>query len=157
MYAYPSRFVRQLLLPGRRRSGVKVPCSISYRVQVSLTHRPPSRTDTDEIDGSFKYQDVPYLVEARWRKEQPNQTDFAGFLAKVHQRFQGTRGLFVSIAGFRSEVVDMFDRRGYSILLMDGSDLALILEEQVGLTETLDLKLERATTYGHIYFRLVDR
>jgi hypothetical protein len=122
-----------------------------------IPYRPPTRTTTDEVDGSFIYKEMPYLVEARWRSQLPGQTDLAGFHAKVEQRLRGTRGLFVSIPGFHADVVSVFDRRGYPLLLMDGADLSLILEEQIGLAEALDLKLERAAVYGAIYFPLARR
>jgi hypothetical protein len=70
----------------------------------------------------------PYLVEARWRKGQPTEADLAALKTKVDKKITSTRGLFVSILGFRQEVVLEFTRGVTSnIVLMDGMDLLLIL------------------------------
>ena len=142
--------------PQRRGRGLQELLQTLFELH-DITYHPPARTTTDEVDGSFENKNLPYIVEARWRKEHPGQGDLGAFLTKVEQRIGGTRGLFVSIPGFRDEVVSMFDRRGNSLLLMDGPDLILILEEQVTPGAALDLKLRRAQTYGDIYFQLRER
>jgi len=122
-----------------------------------LTYRPPFRTTTDEIDGSFDYQALGYLVEARWRIGTPTQADISGFKDKVAMRLTSTRGLFISMPGFRQEVVDRFGGRESSVIFMDGQDLSLILEGQVSLTDALDLKIRKASQEGVVYFKLADR
>jgi len=71
---------------------------------------------------------------------------------------ESTRGLFVFVAGFRQEVVLQFTQGATSnIILMDGQDLALILEGHVSLTDALDLKIQKAAQEGTIYFPLAER
>lgn len=89
-----------------------------------ITYRPPYKTVTEQIDGSFSFKGFDYLVEARWRKGPPTEADLAALKTKVDKKITSTRGLFVSIAGFRPEVVLEFTRGVTSnMVLMDGVDL----------------------------------
>jgi hypothetical protein len=123
-----------------------------------ITYRRPYRTPTEQIDGHFEFKGFNYLVEARWRREAPNETDLGAFKTKVDKKLSSTRGLFVSLTGFRKEVVLEFTRGVSSnIVLMDGSDLSLILEGHVSLVDALDLKIQKAAQEGIIYFPLARR
>jgi hypothetical protein len=120
-----------------------------------IEYRPPYRTATEQIDGHFRFEGFDYLVEARWRKEPPNFADLAAFKAKVDGKFASTRGLFVSMPGFRDETVSRLAVGATSsILLMDGQDLALILEQLVGLPDALVVKIRKASQEGVIWFPL---
>lgn len=120
-----------------------------------ITYRPPYKTRTEQIDGSFSFKGFDYLVEARWRKGQPTEADLAVLRTKVDKKLTSTRGLFVSIPGFRQEVVFEFTRGVTSnIVLMDGSDLTLILEGRVSLIDALELKVQKAAQEGIILFPL---
>jgi hypothetical protein len=104
--------------------------------------------NTQEIDGHFCFQSFDYLVEAKWRKDQPTEAEIGAFKHKVDGKLQGTRGLFVSATGFRKEVVEKFDERGSSIILMDGADLTHLLEGRVDLRDGLRAKIEAAAQRG---------
>ena len=120
-----------------------------------LQYRRSYRTNTEQIDGSFQFRGFDYLVEARWRQNPPGEADLATLKTKVDKKITSTRGLFVSIAGFRPEVVTEFTRGVSSnIILMDGSDLSLILEGHVSLTDALTIKIEKAAQEGIIYVPL---
>lgn len=120
-----------------------------------ITYRPPYKTVTEQIDGSFSFKGFDYLVEARWRKGPPTEADLAALKTKVDKKITSTRGLFVSIAGFRPEVVLEFTRGVTSnMVLMDGVDLSLILEGRVSLTDALDMKIQKAAQEGIILFPL---
>jgi len=122
-----------------------------------ITYRPPYRTGTEQIDGSFSFKGFDYLVEARWRKGQPTEADLAVLKTKVDKKITSTRGLFVSIPGFRPEVVLEFTRGVTSnIVLMDGVDLLLILEGRVSLIDALDIKIQKAAQEGIILFPLAE-
>ena len=120
-----------------------------------ITYRPPYKTSTEQIDGSFSFKGFDYLVEARWRKGPPTEADLAALKTKVDKKITSTRGLFVSIAGFRPDVVLEFTRGVTSnMVLMDGVDLSLILEGRVSLTDALDMKIQKAAQEGIILFPL---
>ena len=123
-----------------------------------IAYRTPYRTGSEQIDGHFAFRSFDYLVEARWRTALPNQADLGAFKMKIDKKISSTRGLFVSISGFRQEVVDDFNRGVASnIVLMDGQDIALILEGQVSLTDALDMKIQKAAQEGIVYFPLAQR
>lgn len=123
-----------------------------------ITYRRPYRTSTEQIDGHFEFKGFDYLVEARWRASQPTEADLGAFKLKVDKKLTSTRGLFVSMPGFRTEVVMELTRGTSSnIVLMDGSDLALILEGQVSLPDALDLKIQKAAQEGIIFLPLRER
>lgn len=123
-----------------------------------ISYRRPYRTATEQIDGHFEFKGFDYLVEARWRVTQPTEADLAAFKIKVDKKISSTRGLFVSIPGFRPEVVVQFTQGvTSSIVLMDGQDLALILEGQVSLNDALELKIQKAAQEGIVYLPLSQR
>ena len=123
-----------------------------------LSYRRPYRTPTEQIDGHFPFKGFDYLVEARWRTSPPNEADLAAFKIKVDKKITSTRGLFVSIPGYRSEVLLEFTRGVSSnILLADGQDLILILEGHISLTDALELKVQKAAQEGIIFFPLSQR
>lgn len=123
-----------------------------------IAYRPPYRAGSEQIDGHFAFKSFDYLVEARWRSSLPNQADLGAFKMKIDKKISSTRGLFVSISGFRPEVVEEFNRGVASnIVLMDGQDLALILEGHVSLVDALDMKIQKAAQEGIVYFPLGQR
>ncbi len=123
-----------------------------------ITYRRSYRTETEQIDGCFDFKGFDYLVEARWRQGFPIEADLAVLKTKVDKKITSTRGLFVSIPGFRTEVVLEFTRGvSANIVLMDGADLTLILEGHLSLTDALDLKVQKAAQEGVIYFPLAQR
>jgi len=123
-----------------------------------ISYRRPYRTDVEQIDGHFEYKGFDYLVEVRWRKDVPTLQELEAFKSKVDKKLSSTRGLFVSMAGFRPEVVLALTRGPTnSIILMCGNDLALILEGQISLGDALELKIHKAAQEGIVYFPLAAR
>ena len=45
------------------------------------------------------------MIEARWRKDQPNLGDLTAFSGKVTRKIESTRGLFISYPEFRDAVL----------------------------------------------------
>jgi len=118
-----------------------------------ISYRRSYRTVTEQIDGHFKFNEFDYLVEARWRSKPPTESDLGSFKNKVDKKLMSTRGLFLSIVGFRQEVILEFTRGTTSnIILMDGSDLTLIFEGHVSLIDALELKTQKAAQEGIIFF-----
>jgi hypothetical protein len=119
-----------------------------------IPYQPPYRKGTvEETDGFFTFRGFDYLLEARWRKAQPNIGDLRSFSGKVKAKIESTRGLFLSTPGFRDEVVA--EAKGLSnLLLMDGTELAFILEARVSLIEGLQIKLDKAAQKGDLYYSL---
>jgi hypothetical protein len=77
-----------------------------------IEYRKSYRTETQQIDGHFQFQGFDYLVETKWRVDQPTVQEIGGFKCKVDHKFESTKGLFISVVGFRSEVADYFSETG---------------------------------------------
>jgi len=120
-----------------------------------IAYQPPYRKGTvEQTDGFFTFNSFQYLVEARWRKNPPDLGQLTAFSGKVRRKIDSTRGLFVSVAGFRQEVLNEGGSDLLNLILMDGEDLALILEGRISLIEALQLKLDKAAQEGRIFYRL---
>ena len=116
-----------------------------------LDYRKSYRTDTQQIDGYFNLEGFDYLIEAKWRADQPNESEIGGFERKVKTKLESTRGLFVSINGFRDEVIKQFDGKGSNILFMTGEDLIHLLEGRIDLREVLKIKIAKAAQEGKVF------
>lgn len=72
-----------------------------------IQYQPPFRKGTvEQTDGFFTFNSFQYLIEARWRKSPPDLGSLTAFSGKVRRKIDSTRGLFVSVAGYRQEVLD---------------------------------------------------
>jgi len=64
--------------------------------------------------------------------------------------------LFVAVQGVRAEVVSSFSGRGCNIIIVDGYDLAQILEGLVDLRDALKFKIEKAAQEGRAFVSLAE-
>jgi hypothetical protein len=115
-----------------------------------LDYRKSYKTDTQQIDGHFRFESFNYLVEAKWRADQPNESEIGGFERKIETKLESTRGIFVSINGFRNEVIKQFEGKGSKILFMTGEDLIYLLEGRIDLKEALRIKVDKAAQEGKV-------
>lgn len=119
-----------------------------------VSYQPAFRKGTvEQTDGFFTFNSFQYLVEARWRKAPPDLSALTAFSGKVRRKIDSTRGLFVAVAGYRPEVLDEASDL-LNLVLMDGQDLALILEGRISLIEALQLKLDKAAQQGVLFYPL---
>jgi len=112
-----------------------------------IEYRKSYRTDTQQIDGAFRFNGFDYLVEAKWRKGQPTEADIMSFRGKVEGKLESTRGVFVSVPGFRPEVASKFDGRS-NLVLLDGEHLVMVLEGRLSLPDLLEKVISRAAHEG---------
>jgi hypothetical protein len=144
-----AQFTAGLSSENRQRAGYSLEDILVNLFSLSeIEYRKSYRTETQQIDGHFAFQGFDYLVEAKWRSDRPTVQEIGGFKYKVDQKFESTRGLFISVVGFRDEVADHFSESGGNIVLMDGVDLAFILEGRMDLREALRIKIENASRRG---------
>ena len=114
-----------------------------------LDYRKSYKTETQQIDGHFRFEGFDYLVEAKWRADQPNESEIGGFERKLETKLESTRGIFISINGFRNEVIKQFEGRS-KIIFMTGEDLIHLLEGRIDLKEALRIKIEKAAQEGKV-------
>lgn len=120
-----------------------------------LDYRSSYRVGLEQIDGAFRHAGRDFLVEARWRELAPSSNDIFNFAMKVQGKLQGTLGLMITMVPPRPDVLEHVATRTRSVLVMDGCDVALILEGQVSLPEALDYKRQRAAQEGVLFASLV--
>lgn len=119
-----------------------------------IPYQPPYRKGTvEQTDGFFTFDGFQYLIESRWRKAPPPIGELRSFSGKVAAKVESTRGLFVSVAGFREEVLQEA-RTLRNLIYMNGQDLALILEGRPHLPEALQLKIDQAARRGIFFYPL---
>ena len=119
-----------------------------------IEYRKSFRTETQQIDGHFNFLGFDYLVEAKWRQDQPTEQELGAFKHKVDGKLESTRGIFISIPGFRQEVVAQFNGRGPNLILLDGQDLIHVLEGRIDLRDGLKKKIEKAAQEGIVFVTL---
>lgn len=120
-----------------------------------VRYRKSYRADGEQIDGFFNFGGFDYLVEARWRKTQPSLDELLAFKGKVDRKIESTRGVVISVSGFRNDVVERLRQAGpANLVLIDGYDLNLVLEGRVSLIDALQHKTDIAAQEGVVYFSL---
>ncbi len=116
--------------------------------------KPFRKSSVTQTDGFFSFDSFQYLIEARWRKSAPDVAAFNAFGSKIHSTFQSTRGLFLSMAGFRDDAVTESSRTHRNIILMSGAELALILDGRFTFKSALRQKVDEAARTGTLFFDL---
>jgi len=109
------------------------------------------RVNGEQVDGAVKFDGEHYLIEAKWQEAAAANEPVYQFVGKVEGKMYG-RGLFVSIHGFSANVVQSIVLgKALKTILVDGEDLILVLEEQIGFRDLIDRKVKAAQTRGLIY------
>ncbi len=120
-----------------------------------LRYRKSYRAEGEQIDGFFAFGGFDYLVEARWRSEQPTLEDLLAFKGKVDRKIESTRGFFVSVQSFRPDTIQRLREAGpANLILLDGYDLTLIIEGRVSLIDGLQAKIDKASQEGVLHYQL---
>lgn len=109
----------------------------------------------EQIDGSFVFENTDFLFEGKWQEKLVSAEALDSFARKVERKFDA-KGLFLSINGFSSEGIQTHSSGKKVLLLMDGGDLAALLEGRIDLKELLALKRRHAARTGEIYYSYRD-
>ena len=112
------------------------------------------KTDDEQIDGYFCYDNFHYLLETKWVKEQIRQDELAIFDKKIDKKLQSTRGFFLSMNGFTDDAISAYSGHKPRLILMHGEDLTLILDCHILLEDALRAKIENAVKNGNVFFKL---
>jgi len=107
--------------------------------------------NAEQIDGAFFLEGTDYIFEAKWQQQSVSRADLDAFQAKVNRRLDNTLGLFLAINGFSSNAVELFSSSRSGMILMDGGDLAAVLEERIDFVALLIRKKRHASSTGGIY------
>lgn len=116
-----------------------------------LEPRVAYKLESEQIDGSFRLDTDDYILEAKWTQDRAGRPEADLFAAKVRTKGKNAVGLFLSINGFTEDFISRF-REGTPFLTMDGTDLYLILEGRIRLTDVLLSKKRWANDTGSCHF-----
>ena len=106
----------------------------------------------EQIDGAFSFDSTEYLLEAKWEKTPISSNDIYTFAKKVESKLDNTLGLLISMSGFSSEALkSAIQGSRPTFFLMDGQDLAYVLEARVRLDELLKIKKRHASQKGEVF------
>lgn len=106
----------------------------------------------EQIDGSFCLDNEVYLLEAKWQLSPTNKADLVVFNEKVSSKSAFTRGYFISHSGYSPQAVETFNSgRKVHIVLMDGTELAIMLERKIDFKIVLEKKIRCLAEEGNCY------
>lgn len=103
--------------------------------------------EREQIDGSLSFDTDDYIVEARWRADPSSRGDGDIFATKVQRKGKNALGLFISVSGMSSDAIEQYSE-ATPFILLDGSDLYLVLEQRIRLDDLLKLKKRHANETG---------
>ena len=119
-----------------------------------LAPRGAFSTPGEQLDGSITIDGTVLLVEAKWTKEPTSPHEVRDFRSKVHDKLDNTLGLMISMAGFTEQAIEKAAGGGRMLLvLMDGQDLAGVLQGIDDLVDVLRRKLRHAAEEGSPMYR----
>ncbi len=110
----------------------------------------------EQIDGRITFDGRVLLVEARWWEKQVDPREVRDFRTKVHDKLDSTIGLMVSMSGYTESATRTAGEGGrILVVLMDGQDLAPIIQGLQDFTEVLRRKLRHAAEKGEAMYRVI--
>lgn len=121
-----------------------------------LNPRSSFRITGEEIDGAFEFETTQFLLEAKWQKDPMGAAPLDSFSKKVERKLENTLGLFVALNGFTENGLEAFSGTKPSIILMDGEDLAVVLQGLVDFRDLLKRKVRYASQTGDPFLRARD-
>ena len=82
------------------------------------------RVNGEQVDGAVKFDGEHYLIEAKWQEKSASNEPVYQFAGKVAGKLYGC-GLFISVNGFRSEVIrSLVIGKEIQTLFVDGDEIA---------------------------------
>lgn len=115
-----------------------------------LAAREPFKLFGEQIDGSFNLAGETYLLEAKWLNRKVSIAELHGFHGKIEQKAAWARGLFVSFGGFTTQGLDAFGK-GKKLVCMEGREIKIALEREIGIDALIALKVRRAAETGEVF------
>jgi hypothetical protein len=121
-----------------------------------LDPRGSFRVTGEQIDGAFELDGTQFILEAKWEQDRQGAAPLDSFARKVERRLDNTLGAFIALNGFTDDGLAAIRRSRPSVILVDGEDLALVLQGLVDLRDLLKRKLRHAAQTGDPYLHARD-
>ncbi|MFJ2044376.1 hypothetical protein ACIOBL_12255 [Paenibacillus taichungensis] len=107
----------------------------------------------EQIDGAFKFEGWHYIVEMKWTNRVSGIRELDSLYGKISRSGKQTMGVFISINGWSSHVVDLLKQNtDKSIFLMNGYDLRVALSREVDLIKMFHQKLSKLNLESEPFF-----
>ena len=98
---------------------------------------------SEQIDEALQLDNWYYLVECKWRSKKTSRGEVDVFCTKVGRSGAQTMGVFISVNGWSSKVVDLLKQNADKrVLLMSGDDIRAVLAEAIPLVDLLRVKVQ---------------
>lgn len=112
----------------------------------------PFKLKGEQIDGSFNFEGNNFIFEAKWQDSLSANNDLYSFAYKIESNTLYPRGFFLSINGFSADAVEKITQnKKPQLILLDASDLIVVLDGRISLKDLLKRKVKFAQTRGEIY------
>ena len=121
-----------------------------------LDPRGSFRVTGEQIDGACELDGAQFILEAKWEQARQGAAPLDSFARKVERRLDNTLGIFVALNGYADDGLAAIRRSRPSVILVDGEDLALVLQGLVDLRDLLKRKLRHAAQTGDPYLHARD-
>ena len=123
----------------------------------NLAPESPFRVVGEELDGSFRFENEWYLLEAKWTQAPTQAKDLYVFHTKVTGKSDYTRGVFLSINGYSSEAVPAYKTgKAARITLLDGAHLMRVLMGNMSLETLLRKAMRHLVERGEPYLPVAE-
>lgn len=136
----------------RQRAGLQLEKVLNRLFALhALSPREAFRVVGEQIDGSFLLDHEVYLLEAKWTQYPCPEADLLVFRGKIEGKSKYTRGVFVTINGVSKEAANAITKgKQPNFFIIDGHDLTMLLEDNIGLTEFLRMRQRLLAEEGKV-------
>ena len=148
-----SEFYRLASMQDRQQAGLDLEKVLNELFEIhDLSPQEPFRVTGEQIDGSFELDNEIYLVEAKWESKPLSEAPLLIFRGKVEGKSSITRGVFIAINGYSDEAKEAITRgKQPNFFLMDGYDIAVVLEGKMRLDDLLRAKVRCLAEKGCVF------
>jgi hypothetical protein len=144
LQTFRDRFEKAYVLPSEKERGDRFE-GLMNDIFGYYTSRSdgPFRRSGEQIDGLFYFDNHPYFVEIRWKKEKAKAADISVLRDRATAGFGGdTKAVFISFEGYSPECNEQLaGRAGERVILMDGADIITLLGGEIAFDVLLAEKL----------------
>lgn len=116
-----------------------------------LDPKAPYKTETDQIDGSFKLGDSTVLIETKYHQSIIDKTDLVLFQDKLKHKSIHTRGLFISYSEVSNNAISYFSNQSPRITIMYASEIFQLCRYHANLVKILKMKFRHLDETGCIW------
>lgn len=123
----------------------------SLLVHSNLEPTTSFRPEGEEIDGSFFWNNLPFLLEAKWHEKEIEASKVYSFKGKVEGKFHLTSGVFISMSNYSTDC-ETAVRYGKSqdVIFFTKDDIEDMILHKVRFSDILKFKFQEASLSGVI-------